>query len=113
MRSPFTNTASGSSAVISAIAPAFITAGYGSAPGAGVQDRAELLGRTEAAALDLAEVHVVDGCEGRETPAPGLGERRDRPGEQVGRLHTVDAEVVLRLGIEAGRRAPSGTAPPS
>ena len=69
VRSPFTSTASGSSASISAIAPAFITLGYGRLAGLGVQDRAELLGRPEPAALDLAEVHVVDGCERRELRA--------------------------------------------
>ena len=99
MRSPFTSTASGSSALDLVDRAAFITSGYGVAPGSAREDRPELLGRAEPAALDLAEVHVVHGRERREqrarraAPASstsagqqrsiGVGARRPRPRYRV------------------------------
>ena len=58
--------------------------------GRGAQDRTELLGRAEPAALDLAEVHVVDGRERREQ-----------------RARRAAASVVTRPGSSSVASAPS------
>ena len=102
VRSPFTTTASGSSASISSIAPAFITSGYGSSPGSDAEHRAELLGRPELAALLLAEVDVVHGRDRREELAGRPHERRHRRRQQLRGVDAVDAQLVLGLGLETG-----------
>ena len=64
-------------AAISAMAPRFITSGYGSSPALDAEGRAEV-DALDHPALDLAEVHVVDGGEGRPAARRGAGERAER-----------------------------------
>ena len=78
--------------------------------GLGGEDRAELLGRPEPAALDFAEVHVVDGRERGEQATRRPRERRDRRRQQRRRLDAVDRERVLGRGLEPGDPRRSGTA---
>ena len=69
----------------------------------GAEDRAELLGRAEPAALRLAEVHVVDGRDRREQAARRARERRDAiaGSRSVGSAPST-RERVLGRGLEPG-----------
>ena len=108
VRSPFTSTASGSSASISAIALRFIVSGYGGSPGQRAQHRAELLlhHAVELPALGLAEVHVVHGGDrGERLARPGPRASAPRPGgtRRRGAPSTATAYSVAGLEpVEAG-----------
>ena len=98
VRSPFTITASGSSAAISATAPRFIISGYGSAPGATREDRPESR-PVDDPALGLAEVHVVHGGERRQPLAAGRGSVRNAKPSSV--VLGVGLEVVVATDVGA------------
>ena len=102
VRSPFTTTASGSSASISAIAPAFITLGYGGSPGLRVQDRAELLGvrgRPHSTSPKCTSLTVAKVASCRPGGRASVVTCRR---EQLRRLGAVDGERIFGLGLQAG-----------
>ena len=67
------------------------------------EDRADLFGDADPAALDLAEVDVVGGGERRDEPSRGPGHRRDLGGQQRATATTPSTcSAIRRLRLEAG-----------
>ena len=104
VRSPFTTTASGSSARISSIDRAVHHLGVRRLAGLGAQDRADRVGGriAGAPALGLAEVHVVGGGDRREQPPGGRASVRTAAGQPAVGRDALDRELVLGVGLEAG-----------
>ena len=112
VRSPFTTTASGSSAAISATAPRPITSGYGGSPGA--DDR---IGPMASVAGSPVSPHSVSpkctsfavAIVASRRPAAGRACARSAGSQRSGATPST-ASVVLGVGRQARRRAPRGAA---